>query len=229
MRAFVQPGLAAMMALGVLATGTPIHAQATKKPATPQPAAAAPAARPANLDQVLATVNNEKITRGDLLDFLSRYDLPPDNREMIYHDAIDSIINTRLVGEFLKRQNVPVAQARVDEAVAQLEKQLKADGGSLAQALLETNKSMAAVRNEYANRIRWIDYVKARGTDPVLKDFAEAHKDLLSGTQVRASHVLLRADPKTTPAEREQIRQKLQGIKRDVAAKKYTFAEAANK
>jgi len=222
-----------MTAVGVLAAGTHIQAQATKKPATPPPATAAPlpapAPKPANLGQVLATVNNEKITKGDLVDFLSRYEIPPENHEQIYHDAIDTLINTKLVSEYLARQKLPVSEDRINEAVAQLEKQLKADGSSLAQALVDSNKSMAEVKSEYANRIRWIDYVKLRGTDAELKKFADTHKDLLSGTQVRASHILLRVEPKTTPAEKQQMRQKLAGIKRDIEAKKYTFAEAANK
>jgi peptidyl-prolyl cis-trans isomerase C len=227
-----------MTAMGVLAVALMTHAQEVPKGTAPPAAkgaapapAPAPAQRvsPAKLNEVLATVNNEKITRGDLLDFLSRYEIPPDNEELIYKDAIDTLINTKLVGQFLTRQNIKVSDERVTEAVNQLEKQLKADGSSLAQALMDSNKSMKEVRDEYANRIRWIDYVKLRGTDAELKKFADIHKDLLSGTQIKASHILLKVEPTTTAAEKEKIRQKLLGLKKDIEAKKITFAEAANK
>jgi len=224
-----------MSAMGVLASALSALAQAPKpaeKVARPAPAAAAPAAKPANqalLGQVLATVNDEKITRGDMIDFLSRYEIPPGNEEQVYHDAADTLINMRLISQFLNRQKIPVSEERVSEAVGQLEKQLKADGSSLAQALIDSNKSMAEVRSEFANRVRWIDFVKLRGTDAELKKFADTHKDLLSGTQVKASHILRKLDPKATAAEKQAAKQKLVSLKADIAAKKITFAEAANK
>jgi len=249
MRAIVQPGWLAMTAMGVLATALTAHAQAVQKGTTPAPAAkgagsapapagtpapgpaAAPATRvaPAKLNEVLATVNGEEITRGDLLDFLSRYEIPPDNEELIYRDAMDTLANMKLVSQFLARQNIQVSDEKVTEAVNQLEKQLKADGSSLAQALMDSNKSMKEVRDEYANRIRWIEYVKLKGTDAELKKFSLNHKDLLSGTQIKASHILRKVEPSTSAAEKEKIRQQLLALKKDIEAKKITFAEAANK
>ncbi|WP_406697339.1 peptidylprolyl isomerase [Singulisphaera sp. Ch08] len=241
MRAIVRPVWFATTAMGVLAMTLTTHAQAPAAkgttPATSPPAAIetapapTPATRvsPAKLTEVIATVNGENITRGDLLDFLSRYEIPPENEEQIYSDAVETLVNMKLVGQFLTRQNIKVSEDRVTEAVNQLEKQLKADGSSLAQALVESNKSMKEVRDEYANRLRWIDYVKLRGTDAELKKYAEGHKDLLSGTQIRASHILKRVEPTTTAAEKEQIKQKLISLKKDIESKKTTFAEAANK
>ncbi len=88
---------------------------------------------------------------------------------MIYRDAIDTLVNMKLVNQFLTRQeHTKVSDERVNEAVNQLEKQLKADGGSLAQALMDSSKSIKEVRDEYARKAgsaSWIDYVKLRGTD----------------------------------------------------------------
>lgn len=236
MRAIVRPVWFATTAMGVLAATLTTHAQApAAKEAAPGASAPAPAPAPASrvsptkLTETLATVNGEKITRGELLDFLSRYEIPPENEEQIYSDAMETLVNMKLVSQFLTRQNIKVSEDRVTEAVNQLEKQLKADGSSLAQALVDSNKSMKEVRDEYANRIRWIDYVKLRGTDAELKKYAESHKDLLSGTQLRASHILRKVEPTTTAAEKEQIKQKLIALKKDIEAKKITFAEAANK
>ena len=71
--------------------------------------------------------------------------------------------------------------------------------------------SMDDVRKEYANRIRWIEYLNAKATDAELKKFADAHKDLFNGTQVKASHILLKVDPKASAADKEKVRQKLLG------------------
>lgn len=62
-----------------------------------------------------------------------------------------------------------------------------------------------------------------------MRRFYADHRDLFSGTQIRASHILLKCDPDTSEAEKEKIRQKLAGIKSDIEQRKMTFAEAANK
>lgn len=232
MRATVRPGLLAMMALGVLTASPCTRAQAVRPAAAPPAAKGVAPARPAaNLDQVLATVNGEKVTRREFIDFLSRYEIDPGgiNQTQLYNDAINSLINTKLVTQYLARQNIKVPEERVQQEVDQLDKQLKADGASLAQKLVENNRSMADLRTEIANRIRFVEYVKLRGTDAELKKFAESHKDLLSGTQIRVSHIFLKTDPQTSAAEKEKIRQKLLAVKREIDGKKISFAEAANK
>jgi len=225
MRATARSGLLALSALAFLAA-SPRGTSAQ----TPPAAGAAPAAGPVvDPNQVLATVNGESVTRGELLNFLSRYPLPSGNEEQVYRDAMDTLINTRLVNQFLARQNRPVPEQKVNEAVAALEKELKDNGSTLEVQLQRTRMSRESVRKEYANRIRWIDFLNNKATDAELKSFADSHKALFSGAQVKASHVLLKVDPKATAADKEKAREKLQGIKRDIESNKITFPEAANK
>jgi len=217
----------------VLASAATTRAQTVprvKGTAPPAGKGAAPAPfRPASLNQVIATVNGESITKGELVNLLSRYELPPGNEERIYRDGVETLVNNRLINQFLMRQKIPVSEQKIDEGVARLEQQLKADGRDLASALAESNTSLADLRKELSTRQRWIDYVTAKGTDAELKKFAAKNKDLLSGTQVKASHIVLKVEPKATPAEKEKVKQKLLDIKRDIDGNKMTFAEAANK
>jgi len=194
-----------------------------------QPPAAAPAARPAILNQVLATVNGEKITRGELINFLSRYQIPAGDEATAYRDAVETLINTRLINQYLVRQRIPVTEEKVDQAIDVLKTQLSQEGSDLATEILRSGLSMDDVRKEYANRIRWVEFLNARATDAELKKFAASHKDLFNGTQVKASHILLKVDPQATPANKEKVRQKLLGIKKDIEGGKIAFAEAANK
>jgi len=179
---------------------------------------------------VVATVNGDTITKGELINFLSRYPIPAaENRELQYRDAVESLINTKLVTQFLDRQNIAVPPARVDEEVARLEQQLKSEGQDLATALLENNLAMADIRKELENRIRWSEYVKSKATDAELRRYASANRDLFNGTQVRASHILLKVDPDAPEEEKEKVRQKLLEIKKRIDTNEMTFAEAANK
>jgi peptidyl-prolyl cis-trans isomerase C len=164
-----------------------------------------------------------------VLDLVSRYQIPAGNEDQVYHDAIDTLVNNRLIVQFLNRQKFPVKEEDVNNEITRLESQLKADGTSLAAELLRSGKSMAQVRKEFAERIRWVNYLNSKATEPELERFAQTHKDLFSGTKVRASHILLKVDPKASAADKEKLREKLLSIKKDLDSNKLSFAEAANK
>jgi len=221
----LRPALLTLSALSTAAVAS--YGQAPTAPATPPTAAARPSA--AVLSQEVAKVNGEVITRGQVLDLISRYPIPAGNEEQVYKDAVDTLANMRLITQFLNRQRFAVSPEKVDEQVAALEKQLKQDGSDLATELLRSNKSISDVRKEIGDRIRWIEYLNAKATDAELRRFVASHKDMFQGTQVKASHILLKIDPKASSEEKEKVRQKLVGIKKEIEANKITFADAANK
>lgn len=229
MRPNVLNGLLALTAWMAVATAT--HAQAPATPPATNPSAAPAVARPpdAVLKQPMATVNGDVITRRELLNFLSRYQVPQGNEEQIYHDAMETLVNTHLVNEFLVRQRINVSEEKINAQIAVLEKQLKQDGTDLKTELAKGITTEAELRTELGNRVRWIDYLDSKATDAELKRFAASHKDLFGGTQVKASHILLRVDPKASAEEKEKVRQKLLQLKKDIEAGKVSFAEAANK
>ena len=80
---------------------------------------------------------------------------------------------------------------------------MKAEGRDLPTALAESNTSLDALRKEFATRERWIAYIKAKGTDAELQKFAEKNKEMINGTQIKASHIVLKVEPNATPAEKE--------------------------
>lgn len=237
MRSRVHAGLSTALLLGLIGGMNLVRAQAPQPGAAGGAAAGAQAARPAAVPgaaDVVATVSEdnvtEKITKGELVSFLSRYPIPPnENREQIYHDAVDSLVNTKLLTMYLNRQRITVPPAKIDEEVARLEGELKQQKQDLATALLENNISMKDIRTEMENRIRWSEYVTKKATDPELRRYAAANRDLFSGTQVRASHILLRVEPDAPAAEKEKVKKKLAEIKQQIDTNKITFAEAANK
>jgi peptidyl-prolyl cis-trans isomerase C len=183
---------------------------------------------------VLATVTGrnqtDKVTKGDVLNFLSRYPLPPaEDREIAYKGAVDALVNTDLLNQFLARQNIAVTPAKVDQEIERLKAQLKSEGQDLPNTLLQSGISMDDIKKVYENRIRWSEFVTNRASDAELRKFLNNNRDLFSGTQVRASHILLKVDPGASEAEKEKVKQKLMAIRKDIVAGKMTFAEAANK
>jgi len=197
------------------------------------PAQTAPAA-PKMLQDVVATVTNhgktDVITKGDVIAFLSHYPAPqPEDREEVYREALDSLINTKLLTQFLIRQNIKVPPEKIETQIEALKQQLKAENQDLPTALRQNNISMENLRAEFENRARWAEYLNTKATDAALRKFVADNRDLFSGTQIRASHILLKIDPGASEADKEKVRQKLLAIKKEIDEKKLTFAQAANK
>jgi parvulin-like peptidyl-prolyl isomerase len=226
-----------MLAIG-LTTMTGVRGQAPTAPAAPASAASAgpgnarPPAIPGAND-VVATITvgdkTDKVTKGELVAFLSRFPLPDESHEAIYREGIDLVANTKLLTMFLARQKVPATPEKVDEEIERVKQQLKSEGQDLATALLQTNTSMDDVRKQMEERVRWSEYLKSKATDATLRTYVAEHRDLFRGTQVRASHILLKVEPNASAADKEKIKQKLAAIKKEIEGGTITFAAAANK
>jgi len=230
-----QLGRSVLVALAATALATVAVAQAPPagKPSSPAPKTTAPpagkAAPKASPDEVLATVNKDKVTRGEVVDYLSKYEIPSDaTHQQMYEIAVNSLINTKLVFQFLEIQKISVSEKQVDDEVAQFEKDLKANSLDLNKQMAQTGTSMTDLRNTFRRRLAWKNHVM-RVSDAELRKFVEENKDALSGAQVRANHILLMVDPNAKPEEKQRVKQKLLDIKKEIESGKTTFAEAANK
>jgi parvulin-like peptidyl-prolyl isomerase len=236
MRRTVHAGLLFLASLG-LGVVPAVGQSQTERAQAPPPAGIAPGlGRPGipGASDVLATVSNhsqtEKVTKGEIVTFLSHYPAPrPEDQEIVFNETLDALLNTKLITLFLARQSIAVAPEKVDAEIERLKQQLKADGQDLATALLQNNVSMNDIRKEYEQRIRWSEYVMSKATEAALRKFYADHRDLFSNTEIRASHILLKLDPDTSEAQKDKLRQKLASIRSEIEQRKMTFAEAANK
>ena len=236
MRQFVRSGLIASIVAGLAAVA---GAQAPKasKPATPA-TPAGPTAKTATpsrnpiLDQVLATVNGETITRDELYRMFNTTGVPPgaENEQDIYRIGMEGIVNSKLVKQYLQKQpSLAVGDKDVDAEFADFEKKLKADGQDVHVALAQHGITVPQVRDEMKSALRWRKYLDAVATDANLKKYVADNKDVFNRTQVRASHIVLRVEPTASAADKEKAKQKLVAIKKEIDSGKITFADAANK
>ena len=233
MRQFVRSGLIASIVAGLSAVAA-AQAPGAGKPATPAGPAAKTATppRPAILDQVLATVNGESITREELYRIFNTAGIPPgaENEQDVYKIGMEGLVNSKLVKQYLQKQKaLEVSEKEVDAEFADFEKKLKQDGQDVQVALASHGITVPQVREDMKSALRWRKYLDAVATDPNLKKFVADNKDVFNRTQVRASHIVLRVEPEASAADKEKVKQKLAGIKREVDSGKITFADAANK
>ncbi len=242
MRQSVRSGLIASIVVtfaGVAAAQAPSGSTQPKskaagpaqKSAAPAGKAATPPTRPAIFDQVLATVNGEPITRGDLYQYLQGFGLPPGqvSDEELFSKGIEGLANFRLVNQYMIKQNPPVSEKEIDAEYNSLAEALKKDGQDINVALASAGMTTAQVRDEMKKKFRWRNYVKNVATDAVLKKYVDDNKDVFNRTQVRASHIVLRVEPNASPEDKAKVKAKLAGIKREIDGNKIGFADAANK
>lgn len=219
-------GLLATLALA--STGVAIAQQAPRAGAPAATTATPPS--PAILKQVVATINGAPITRGELINFISKVPLPPGEERDTFRLGIDYLANNMLLSQFLTRQRVPVSDQEISAKVTEIERKVKADDNrDLKIVLAEANSTMEELRTQLTWQLGWEKYVNAAATDTALKKFADDNKDLFTRAQVRASHILVLVPPDAPATAKEAARQKLIGIKQQVESGKISFADAANK
>ena len=212
----------------------PAQAQAPAPPAAATKVQAKPAdsktqARAADVNEVVATVNGQPITKRELVKLLSQFQIPPGNEQRAYDSGIELLVNTRLLEQFLASTKINVSKTEVEKTIASERARLEQQGGSLEKALAETNTTIDELRSEIAKTLQWRAYVTEKATDPELQEYLKKNADVFSGTLVKASHILLKVDPKGGPDEKQKATQKLAAIKQEIESKKLTFADAANK
>jgi parvulin-like peptidyl-prolyl isomerase len=212
----------------------PAAAPATS--ASPPSASPAPGSGPAipGFNDVIATIaqgtKSDNVTKGEVMLFASKYNFTADDDpDTIYRVSVDALVNSKLLKMFLTRQNIAVPAEKIDEQLEQLKAQLKTEGQDLATTLLQNNISMDDVRKEFEGRLRWDGYLKPKATDAALRKYIADNRDLFNGTQLRASHILIKVEPNASEADKEKVKQKLANIKKEIEAGTLTFAAAANK
>lgn len=193
-------------------------------------AAAVKKANETKKGETLATVNGEKITRGEVVQFLSKYQLPPNfDANQLYKNVIDVMTNTKLVMQSVKAAKVSVSPAEIDAEIEKLKTALKEQKTDLANVLLDSGRTMEELRAELEQFLLWKKYVTTVGTDAVINKFIADNKEVFNGDQVRASHVLIKLEADAKDTAKDAAKKKLLDIKQQVSTGKLTFAEAANK
>jgi len=183
-------------------------------------------------DKVVATVNGESITLAELEASLAQ--IPPPTMPMTElqkrhqrFDALQILIDDRLVRQFLKEQGPKVPAVEVERQFAALEASQKAEGKSVDAYLKEIGLTANQVKENFALMLSLAKHVEKTATEERLRQYFEQTSDLFNRTTVCASHIVLRIDSRATEAEKAKARKKLGSIRADLAAGRVEFAAAA--
>jgi len=150
--------------------------------------------------------------------------IPAEARAHLEAEALSQLIDRQLVEQAIDGEQG--TSGEVDAAMAKLKAQLAASNRTMADFLRERNLDEAALRDQMAWQSRWERYVRDRMTDRALEAYFRAHRKHFDGTQVRARHILLRAD-RTDAAATAAVVEEAQRLRQQITSGTLTFEAAA--
>ena len=218
------PGPETSGAVAGQGSGTPPAA------ATPAQPPAPPKPVPAQLPDVIARVNGEAVKKEDFERMLKTIEaragqpIPADRRDEILRGALDQLITYTLLSQESKTQGVKVEPAEIDAKMGQLKSQFPSQE-AFEKALKERGLTPESLRKDAQVDLSVTKLMDAQvatlpgPSDAEAKDFYDKNQDKFKEEeQVRASHILVRADEKADAATKQKARAKIDGLLKQVKA-----------
>lgn len=147
--------------------------------------------------------------------------LAPALRPMAEAQVLEEIVARRLVMAYAKRTRTVVAPEEVERAV-QVRK--RSTGGAAAGGGIDESR----LRREIAWQLQWREYLDRYATEQRLKEYFEAHRRELDGTELAVSHILFR--PQEPGAEAtEALIAEAERLRAEIVGGSVSFAEAARR
>ena len=136
------------------------------------------------------------------------------------------LVDDLLINQFLDQEKIVADEEKVEKHIQQLRQQLQASGRLLEQFLEENRVDEERMKNDIRNIYRWLSYVESQATDATIRKYFEANKAAFDGSEVRASHILVKTTAGMNEAQRQSARRKIESILLQLAGG-VSFAEAA--
>lgn len=203
----------------VLLVGATVAIATAARDARPQPAA--DDGRRGDDADVLVTVGDDRIVRGDLDAALRRLgaeglpDGEPRQRATLL--AIEQLVDERLLRAEIARQKIRATDADVDRAVAQLVAQGKAPEGPGGGEIRKRLEFEVCVKKLLLPQL----------DEAALAATFARHRRELDGTRLRISHLVLRPDPGLGDEAVPAAVRRAEAIRAEIVDGGLSFAEAA--
>jgi len=175
----------------------------------------------------IALVNGSVITQEDFDREMSRVQqqlsnmgkhLNDSQMPKIKKEVLENLINRELLYQESQQKGIKIDEETINEQVMTLKKRFPSEG-EFKSALTKANLSEVAIKNQIARGLAIEQLIgtyvtkKATVSDQEIKAFYENHPGLFKQPeQVRASHILIKVDPKADELKRAEAQKKIKEI-----------------
>jgi len=148
-------------------------------------------------------------------------------RSQLLRAALDLAIDRRLVFASLAKTGQAVGKEDVDSELVKLDKELKAQGSSLAQHSEQSGFTPSDIRRSVAWKLSWQRYCEKQLTPQNLEKYFERNRRDFDGTQLHIAQLLFKLAADSGEQAIAEAKQRAAELRQQIAAGKSTFAAAA--
>ncbi|MFO1022291.1 MAG: peptidylprolyl isomerase [Planctomycetales bacterium] len=178
--------------------------------------------------QVLVRVDGVGITQGDLQRMYLTRGVPESMQENVREQMLAQLIDARLMQRFLALQKIDVDKKELEARVQKTEELVKRRSGG-QKTLADLGYTTKSIRDDLSLPMAWKIYAQKTVTDDQIRKYFDEHKPELDGTQLRVSHILIKANVGDSEEKLQAAEKKLAGIRQEIEDKKLSFEAAAAK
>jgi peptidyl-prolyl cis-trans isomerase C len=196
-----------------------------------QPAPATPPKPvPAQLPEVVARVNGEAVKKADFermihtLEQRAGQQIPAERRDEILRGALDQLVVYTLLSQESHNRGIKVEDTEIDQKVQQLRAKFPNED-AFSKALAERGMTLDSLKQTARTDLGVTKLMDAEvATEPTpseqdAKSFYEKNPDRFKqGEKVRASHILIKVDPKAPPAAKQKARAEIDAVLKQAKA-----------
>ncbi|NUQ64840.1 MAG: peptidylprolyl isomerase [Pirellulales bacterium] len=203
----------------------------------PQSKQAAPPVRsvgadPKATESVVAVVNDEKITDTELNAAVNGQlrgrQAPPERVQELRGLVLQLLVDRRLIGQFLAEKKIAADPNEVDSIITDIKKQVADAGRSFEDVLKMQGQTEDSLRKRIAADLAFRKYAETGVTDAAAQEYFKAHQQELDGTEVQASHLLIKVEKDASEKDKQAAQDKVKAIRQEIE-KGLDFAAAAKK
>ncbi len=181
--------------------------------------------------EVAAKVGQQKVYAKDVTRLLSMLTknrkLPSQSLPQLHAETLEQIVRQRLVQIRLKRLGKLASREMIESELKKQEDRLSAQKRTLDEVLAARGITMPEYRRDLRWELSWKKFSTEEIADEQLEAYFKQHRPHYDGSQVRASHVLLRPIHREDAHEVAQIIGRARKLREQITAGKISFADAA--
>ncbi len=176
--------------------------------------------------KVLVTVNGRPITQAEL-DFATLTRRMAGDQKPAPAQMLESLINQRLIQEFLADKKITVPAEILDQSVSRVRALIQKTGNDPDQVLSKLGFTPEKLRATIELPLAWSIYASSQITPDKIQNYFTEHHEKLDGTRIEASHILLKLEDPSNQESVDKAKTQLADIRKQILEGKLTFAEAA--
>lgn len=152
-------------------------------------------------------------------------------RETIREQALELLIRRQIVLKFLTANGLAATDSEIDREIQRIEKQLERLEKTLSDFLADRGSNAKVLRSDLQWQLSWQKALAKYMSDENVQKYFDQRKRHFDGSRIRVAHILRKVSAEGSRKEIQRAREKaiaeLDDVRKRIAAKELTFAEAA--